>query len=190
MHENLQHLQSACEKSGGVIFKRWKKKSSEKRKALLLEVDPDMYSHQWSDIRLRADFVPIENQMGIGKAGGLFPDPDLTQGTTRRPFRKICLLPYMNLESLKDDPGRLLNILQNRVKYSPEQWAPYDNSLLDKQWRIGAFGTVYNKKCIIMEGPNYGKFAAWDKRAAHAWHIVGFPREFLSLKLKLDFLPF
>ena len=65
-------------------------------------------------------------------------DPDGTQARARRPHRNVCLLPYLNLESLKGNPARLLNMLHNRLKYSPEKWAPFDNYLLDKQWTIGS----------------------------------------------------
>jgi len=165
--KNFQYLKQQCHVNGSVIVKRWKKKSSEKRKALLLEVDPDMYPHQWSDIHFTKEFEPIKN--AIASVGiEAWPDPgmwhlkqmspiwgwfmsswvifhqskwalktclmhasaletrqnrqywlcnvvDATQGRARRPYRNVCLLPYINLESLKDDPARLLNILHNRV---------------------------------------------------------------------------
>lgn len=167
MHDNLQYLKTVCEVNGTAIFKRWKNKSSEKRKALLLEVDPDMYPRQWANFHLGYEYAVLNREEIMpARAEGVYVDPDLSQGNTRRPHCNIFLLPYMNLESLKDDPGRLLNIVQNRVKYSPEQWA-YDNYLLDKQWRVGTFATVYNNNCIVMHGFGYGKLTSWDKTAAH-----------------------
>jgi hypothetical protein len=116
---------------------------------------------------------------------GLLLDPDTTQGLARRPFRTVCLLPFLNLASLKDDPARLLNFLYNRVKFTPEQWVPYDNYLLDKQWQIGSLATVYNKNCIVMHGPSFGKLIHWQSRSAHAWDIVGYPRAILVLEAQL-----
>jgi hypothetical protein len=182
---NFQYLREQCESNGSIILKRWRKKSSEKRKALLLEVDPHMYPYQWSDIRFTEEFVNSPEQKAIARSGPLDQDPDATQGRARRPYRNICLLPYLNLESLKDDPARLLNILYNRVKYSPEQWAPFDNYLLDKQWFIGSLATAYNRNCIVMHGPDYGKLTHWESRLAHAWDIIGFPRAILVLEAQM-----
>lgn len=44
--KNLQYLKEQCGSNGTTIMKRWKKKTTEKRKALLLEVDPNMYPNQ------------------------------------------------------------------------------------------------------------------------------------------------
>ena len=181
---NFQYLREQCEKNGAVIVKRWKKRSSEKRKALLLEIDPKLYPYQWTDIRFLEEFKN-SLQWKARDLSGLLLDPDTTQGLARRPFRTVCLLPFLNLASLKDDPARLLNLLYNRVKFTPEQWVPYDNYLLDKQWQIGSLATVYNKNCIVMHGPSFGKLTNWQSRSAHAWDIVGYPRAILVLEAQL-----
>lgn len=181
---NFQYLREQCEKNGAVIVKRWKKRSSEKRKALLLEVDPKLYPYQWADIRFLDEFTNSP-EWKARDLSGLLLDPDTTQGRARRPFRTVCLLPFLNLASLKDDPARLLNLLYNRVKFTPEQWVPYDNYLLDKQWQIGSLATVYNKNCIVMHGPSFGKLTSWQSRSAHAWDIVGYPRAILVLEAQL-----
>jgi hypothetical protein len=112
-------------------------------------------------------------------------DPDQNQGLARRPYRNICLLPYLSLETLKDNQANLLTILYNRVTYTPEQWAPYDNYLIDKQWKIGALTTSYNGSCISMNGPEYGKLTPFSKSAAHASDIIGFPRGILVLEAQM-----
>jgi hypothetical protein len=43
-HANIEYLREQCAANGNTILKRWKKKSGEKRKALLLEIDPEMLS--------------------------------------------------------------------------------------------------------------------------------------------------
>ncbi|KAF4626925.1 hypothetical protein G7Y89_g11230 [Cudoniella acicularis] len=119
LRDNLEYLRKQYETNGNIILKRWKKKSGEKRKALLLEVDPDIYPDQWSNVHFRKEFVPTERAIAL--SGFNWPDKDATQGRARRHYRNIYLLPYINPESLKDDPARLLNILYNRAKYPPEQ---------------------------------------------------------------------
>lgn len=179
---NFQYLREQCDSNGNAIINRWKKKSSEKRKDLLLEVDPHMYPYQWSDIRFTEQFENSPGQKAMALFGPNAKDPDVTQGLARRPYRDICLLPYLNLETLRFDPARLLNILYNRVKYSPEQWAPFDNYLLDKQWKIGSLKTSYNRNCVVMHGPDFGKLTPWQGRSAHAGDIIGFPRAVLVLE--------
>jgi hypothetical protein len=183
--ENFQYLREQCEKNGNVIIKRWKKRSGEKRKALLLEVDPHMYPHQWADIRFYEEFANSPEQRAMHLSGLLDQDPDATQGRARRPFRTVCLLPYLSLESLKNDPAKLLNLLYNRVQFSPEQWVAFDNYLLDKQWKIGSLGTVYNRNCIVMHGPKFGNLTPWQSRSAHTWDIIGYPRAILVLEAQL-----
>lgn len=188
--KNFQYLRAKCDRSGAVIIKRWKKKSSEKRKALLLEVDPLMYPYQWSDIRFYEEFSNTPAQKALAEFGILDPDPDATQGKARRQYRNVCLLPYLNIQSLKDDPARLLNIVYNRVRFSPEQWTPFDNYLLSKQWKIGSLITSYNRNCVIMYGPRYGDLVSWKSDLAHAWDIVGFPRAILVLEAQLKLSQF
>jgi hypothetical protein len=184
-HANFQYLREQCEANGNTILKRWKKKSSEKRKALLLEVDPIMYPYQWSDIRFTGEFNRTPEEKEAKRSGLPTPNIDATQGLAMRPFRNVCLLPYLNLESLKSDPARLLTMLYNRIKYTPEQWAPFDNFLLDKQWKIGSLKTRYNRNCIITHGPDYGKLTGSQSRQAHAADIIGFPRAILVLEAQL-----
>ncbi|KUJ15560.1 uncharacterized protein LY89DRAFT_783691 [Mollisia scopiformis] len=161
------------------------KKSGEKRKALLLEADPTMYPHQ-CDIRFTEEFVNTPEQRRSLQSGVWDQnDPDLTQGRARRPYRNICLLPYLNIESLKNDPARLLNIIYNRVKYSPKQWWGFDNYLLDKQWKIGSLSTPYNRSGLVTYGSRYGDLVPWQERSAHAHDIIGFPRGILVLEAQM-----
>ena len=45
--EDLRYLIEECTLNGNSILKRWKKKGTEGRKALLLQVDPQMYPYIW-----------------------------------------------------------------------------------------------------------------------------------------------
>jgi hypothetical protein len=118
--EDRQFLKEQCKILGNTMLRRWKKKTKEKREALLLEVNPQMYPHQWCDAHFSLEFVP-EWKTNVGKA---VPDPDVTH---RRPHRNVFLTPCINLEALKTDPARFLSLLYNRVKYSSEEWSSYDN---------------------------------------------------------------
>jgi hypothetical protein len=146
--DNVQHLQDQCRLNGNTILKRWKKKTSDERKAVLLEVDRQMYPHQWCDAYFSHEFVPKAKAI----AAGAYSDYDVTIGRDHRPYLNVCLLPYINQEALKDAPTKLLSLLYNRTQYTPEQWAPYDKFLLDKDWELGSFDTTYNANCIVIFG--------------------------------------
>lgn len=146
---------------GNAILSRWKKKSRDKREACLLQVDPELYPHQW--------FLP--------RYAYQFP-----HWTEARKHRKSWLLPYLNLASLKMEPFRLLGLLHNRVVYSPEQWVPYDNKQIKLGWEYGALDSPYCSGSIIMHGPQFGNIIEWDKEAAHRWDSIGYPRAALILE--------
>jgi hypothetical protein len=175
--EDLDYLKHQSAMNGNSILKRWKK-SAQERKALLLQVDPKMYPHDWSE----AHFAREDHQSQMKKE--LEPEKyfDNSSGLVRRPYENVCLLPYVNVEALKKDPLRFLNLLYNRVKFSPAQWAPHENFILSKQWRLGTFETAYNGNSIIMYGPRYGEYTTWNQEAAHDWTAIGFPRAMLILR--------
>lgn len=93
--------------------------------------------------------TPLEAE--VDRQGGLVHS-DITLGKHERQYRHAFLLPYVNLEVLTKDPLKLLSLLYNRINSSPEQWAPYDNFLLNGQWKDGAFDLTYNGGCIVMYG--------------------------------------
>jgi hypothetical protein len=128
LFEDLRYLNEECSLNGNSILKRWKKKGAEGRKALLLQINPQMYPHNWAEARFDIAYA----QLAMKEAVLIRDNYDISAGAERRPYRNVCLLPYVNLEALKHDPSRLLNILYSWVMYSPEQWEPYDNFILGK----------------------------------------------------------
>jgi len=125
-----------CAIYGGTIYSRWKKRSREKRALLLKETDPSMYEHQWYETRIDDEDFVIDDEL---KA------------------RRMFLLPYVNVEALKEDPTRLMGLLMGRIRYKPEEWAFYDNSFVHLPWRLGALDLAFNKNCVVMHGQKYGE---------------------------------
>jgi hypothetical protein len=123
-----------------------------------------------------------EYQMGEARENCKAHFSNLDIGMEMRSFRTLALLPYMNLEVLTEDPARLLGLLYNRTRYSPEDWAPYDSSKLKPCWGTGAFGIVFNPNCVILHGAKYGELIPWDPKLAHVGEIVGYPRAQLILE--------
>ncbi|TVY81625.1 hypothetical protein LSUE1_G004822 [Lachnellula suecica] len=185
MPENILYLRHQCSVNGDLILKRWKK-SSKKRSSYLLAADPDLYPHQWGDAHFLRDYVKkIQEEEASGEYTA-----DLTQGSVRLAFRNACLLPHLNREALETNPAKFLSLLYNRIHYTPDQWAAYDNFLLVKPWQIGALKTVYNSNCVMIYGKHYGRLTRWNEKDSHAWRIIGFPRAILVLEAQEKLLSF
>lgn len=179
--EDRQYLKHQCELNGNAILKRWRKKSPDERRALLLQVDPKMYPHQWCDAHFELDFHDTEWKNYWDSLKGQ-RDFEATKGKERRRYRNVCLAPYINQGGLIKDPSRFLSLLYNRTKYTPEEWAPYDSFIIAKPWDMGSFATTYNRNCISFAGANYGQLIPWDNVDAHGWMSIGFPRGILILE--------
>ncbi|KAF2446588.1 hypothetical protein P171DRAFT_262495 [Karstenula rhodostoma CBS 690.94] len=148
---------------GDLIITRWKKRSLQKRTALILQADPDLPKEQYA-------FFSV----GTAKKGWL---------DVRKPvYRKAYLLPYLTVEQLAKNPNTLFSLLHNRTQYLPEQWAAFDSKLLDVGWYCGAFDVDYNQSAVYMHGDKYGRLTAWSQGQMHRADTVGFPRARLILE--------
>ncbi|KAF7936732.1 hypothetical protein BELL_0162g00170 [Botrytis elliptica] len=180
---NLVYLRQQCQTNGDSIIKRWKKKSRNKREALLRDIDPNLYPHRWPLAHLNKAFqATLPSDYWISA--------DITPSRYMREYRNACLLPYINLEGLIENPVMFLSLLQTRTQHSPEQWAPYDNFILDKHWDMGSLALDYNSHSIILAGSAYGTLTQWKSGEAHRWTSVGFPRAILILEAQAHLLSF
>ncbi|CAD0082632.1 unnamed protein product [Aureobasidium vineae] len=156
------YLADLCDKFGNTILSRWKKKSWDKREALLLRVDSTIEKEPWFRLRTEGEALTWQEV---------------------RPLRRSWLLPYMNTATLKENPSVLIGLLHNRVVHSLEQWVPFDNDLVRQGWADGFFDLEYcGSYCVVMHGVNYGKLVPWDKEAAEYRDIVGYPRARLTIE--------
>ncbi|TVY32367.1 hypothetical protein LOCC1_G008893 [Lachnellula occidentalis] len=163
INSDLAYLRHQWSSYGKTIMNRWKKKSRDKRAALLKEADPALFEKQW--------------------VAALFTNRQL-EGTTQldaRKYRNAILLDYLNVDGLKSDPARLMGLVHNRTRYGPEQWALHDNQKLDWSWNGGMLEIDASNLCMIMHGPRYGELVSWEIKSAHSSEIVGFPRGKLIL---------
>ena len=147
-----------------TILNRWKKKSVEKRRALLVSCIPELYEHRW--------LLPRYSNT-----------PESKQWKSRTRGRRCqLLLPWLSLEVLKTNPVVLLALLHYRTVYPPQDWAPYDSRQLTVSWACGHFDVEYSRKHAVMYGPRYGELVDWQAGPAHRADILGFPRALLVLE--------
>jgi hypothetical protein len=161
-----QYLLERLASHADIIVNRWKKKSREKRQALLVETIPELYEHRW--LIPRYCYMPESKLVGLG-------------GRTRA-RRCQLLLHWLSLEVLKMSPAVLFALLHNRTAYPPQDWATFDGRQLILSWACGHFDVEYSGKCVIMYGPRYGELVEWQAGPAHRADIIGFPKARLILE--------
>lgn len=168
---SLDYLREECAEHATAIAKRWRKKSRDKREEVLLGCKPDLEPKQWMILRF-------------------FNDNSTHNWQLARESRDSWLLPWLDVESLKEDPARLLGLLNNRTRFSPEDWASHDNEVLMFGYNQGFLAIDYNPLCVVMTGSKYGELVPWDESAAHRLDIIGFPRAQLILEAQAVLLTF
>lgn len=147
-----------------VLMSRWKKRSQDKRQALLKDAAPDLEEKQW--ILLRYSYMR---------------ERKLIHSRSQRRRRQL-LLPWLSVEVLKTNPAVLFALLHYRTVYPPQDWAAFDCRQLTLSWACGWLDVDYSAKCVVMYGPRYGDFVDWEAGAAHRADILGFPRARLVLE--------
>lgn len=164
INDNRTFLQRELTLRGSGIAKRWKKKTWKNREGLLKSIDPDMYDRKWHEAHISYEM----------RYDDWFFEA--------RKHQNIYLLPYMSLKNLKEDPSRLLKLLQLWTNSSSADLAVADNRRITYGWKTGIFETAFNGCAILMYGPRYGSLVPWVSDEVHRGDSIGFPRGQLILK--------
>jgi hypothetical protein len=174
IEKDREYISTQLAIKGVGIVKKWKGKSIKSRELLLRKVNPAMYDKNWCEGHFAYEFR--------------YSHYGVQMRMDQEKYRNICLLPYISVESLKANPSRLMRLLYNRTKYSPEDWVSYDSRMLNFPWTVGCFDLRFNKSCVVMHGAKYGQVVPWEQEAAHRWDIVGFPRGVLILEAQAQLM--
>ncbi|KUJ23767.1 uncharacterized protein LY89DRAFT_712776 [Mollisia scopiformis] len=170
---NREYLQSQLALKGPSIRKRWEELKDSQRETVMKRVDPKMYENKWMEPVLGHKFRYANHSIDC-----------------RKDYRNIHLLPYINLQALKEHPSPLLDLFQHRSNFSPAELASFDNRMLDFGWTSGTLDVYFNRNSVTMLGPQFGKLVPWDESAVHSWETVGFPRAHLILAAQHQLLSF
>jgi len=158
--ENLENVKSKLQVFGDAMAKRWTKKNTKQRIALLLKAKPDICQQEWHRIE--------PNQQR-----DLWAQHQSQQDDNRR------LLPQLHLPTLSKK-SNLLSLLHLRTAYAPASWASYDCEQLRQGFEDGKLELAYNPHSIsLAAGDSYGTLVPWNIDGAHQWSAVGFPRAIL-----------
>ena len=173
LHTDLDHLRTRISSHGDAIAGRWKKKSREKRQALLLQADAEktLFPGRWDVMRFDCLSDQIQD---MEKA--IYPN------------RKKFLVPYLSLDVLVTNPAVFLNLLYNRIRFSPEDWAPYDCEQHAQYWGAGFLQIDYLGLVIIIHGRKYGTLTKWNSEAVYRLDCIGYPRGVLILEAQAQII--
>ncbi|KAK3620418.1 hypothetical protein LTR56_017844 [Elasticomyces elasticus] len=168
----LTETQTLLHQHGDTIKKRFEKRTPQKRAELIRAAMPDMYPSKW----LEAYYVFDEHKEG--DAGSQHRH---LAGVSRR---KCWLLPYLNIETLSNEPTKLLVLLHLRATHTFEQFLPYDVERTKMAFEDYHVKTIYNPHAVVMcrEAGTVGQLTQWDRAGAHRGDIVGFPRAQLAFE--------
>ncbi|KAK4959374.1 hypothetical protein LTR10_004178 [Elasticomyces elasticus] len=177
---------------GDIVLKRWKRASIPRRAALVRKAIPEAYSQNFAGVRMMYD-----NQRRVS---GLFPNSMSLKDFTPRVLqkleqaqigdRKAYLLPYLDVQTLSEDPMNLLAILHYRSHSTSADWALLDCEILRINWNFIQDHHVYNPHCVIMYGKHYGRLIPWNKDSAHKQNIIGYPRAAAILEAQSELATF
>lgn len=157
--EDREYLKQRLSSHGDVIMNRWKKKSRDKRQALLLEAMPGLSEERWIILR----YGMMEESIMCAIEGR----------TVKR--RHELLVHWLSHELLRSNPSFLFALLHNRSTYSPQEWFAWDWKQLVLSWAGGYFDVLFSIKSVLLYDPKFGKLVDWEDEPSHRADMLGFP---------------
>ncbi|KAG9666404.1 hypothetical protein KCU67_g4580, partial [Aureobasidium melanogenum] len=195
---DLAFLRTTLTKHADFLVSRWKKKSQGKRFSFLTE-HTALFDKRWAAVHL------LERVGARDEDRKYSGERNLRKVRTRRTADgrfAICLglhtreslanteirdktlishhdswfLPYLDAETLSEDPTLFFSSLHHRTSNEPERWMMFDNSNLVLAEHFSIIPNVFNPHCVVAQGSDYGKLAKWNAEQAHRWEIIGFSK--------------
>lgn len=158
---NLQKLTHLTQHRGNSFMSKWKKKSKDARAALIKDAAPGIAETTASYFEFcysRPEPWVLSNEM-----------------VKRRANRWMLLLPWLNLEVLKDNSAALFALVHYRTSHSPASWAAWDSRQLDTSWTYAHFDSEFSAKCIAIYEGSFGNVVDFDPGRAHSGATLGYP---------------
>ncbi|KAI1414390.1 hypothetical protein F5Y13DRAFT_188498 [Hypoxylon sp. FL1857] len=161
--EDYQYLREAVSKNAEAMLSRWKKKSREKRLELLNSI-ADLHPKQDALLHL---FNIHSSDTEMEKLALKYTD--------------TWFFPYLDSKTLSDSHVPMMALLHDRTKFSPPDWAIYDEKQLIYAKEEQVIPMQFNSHCIDFSTKHYGRLVAWDPDRAHQLEIIGYGKGLLVL---------
>ena len=168
---DYSYIRNKIETHGNVIIKRWKKKSPKKRKQMLCDAMPNLPVQRHADIDLNFEKTNFVSDCLNGRMNHEKFDKHEQRLLLEEPY----LLPFLDAESLSEDPKRLLALTHYRAHAHLSDWISFDKEIIQVYFHGGAIKAAYNPRCVIVHGKEFGTLVPWSKDAAHRWTQIGYP---------------
>jgi hypothetical protein len=201
--QDLDFLRQILTNHADFLVTRWKKKSGEKRSMFLSE-NVDVFDKRFAAIHLlhmrsspeNCDF----NDELMGSLQGMtdlkskewlslaLHDSRVSKMTAS--YQDTWLLPYLDSETLSEDPSLLLALLHHRTTHEPEEWILFDDMNADLAERFGIIPQTFNSHCVVVQGPEFGKLVKWNADQAHRYEIIGFTKAYNILQAQQRMMAF
>lgn len=186
INDDLAYLRGFVQTGADIVVTRWMKKTKANRTTLLQSsahnMNPESFFAKFLEMAGKSTkLVPHTTVENIIRPGHVSRVPKV--GTLPEKYRNSdsVLLPWLDMQSILDDPMHFLSLLDNRTKFESSDWMLFDS----RQMKTVPFTNVsveFNAKCVIMHGSQYGQLVEWNEIQAHRWDIVGFPRAQMVLR--------
>lgn len=166
IRRNLASVAHNVQTHGNAFLKRWTKKPITKRIACLREAFPQipLRRHHHAE-HLRQVLIHTTFDPGIAS--------DYHEG---------FLNQFLDVDSLSQDPWRLLALVHFRTRFSPSEWIRWDLRQLNIPFAEGGLKLGYNPHCVVMRSEGFGDLVQWTEEAAHCQEVVGFPLAEVALQ--------
>lgn len=183
----LAFLRNSLARHADYLVSRWKKKSREKR-SNFLKAHTQLFEKRWAAAHLlnrvglldrtypgtrnipkirtkrspEGDFViglELHTQQSLADAN--------LRDETLASFRESWFLPYLDVETLSEDPTLFLSMLHHRTFKDPEKWLAFDNANIVLVEHFSIMSNTFNRNCVVLQGPEYGKIFRGSRRVSH-----------------------
>jgi hypothetical protein len=181
-----------------LLLKRWQRKSIEKRATVVRTAMPKVQARRfrnpwqfYEQKRVFREYLSTidkkKRKLGferyIANAMQAFNTHNDSQ-------REQNLLPFVDVETLSQDPMSLFVLLHYRSDSDIADWVMHDSEQLKAgfNWTMGP--PVFNPHCVIMYGTHLGRLIPWNKHSAHRHDIIGYPKAVLILEAQAALFAF
>ncbi|KAI6805631.1 hypothetical protein KC332_g13302 [Hortaea werneckii] len=174
IHRNLASVTHNLQTHGNAFLKRWAKKPIAKRIACLKEAFPQIpqrrhhHAEHLRQVLIHTTF-----------------DPHIASD-----YYEGFLNQFLDLDSLSQDPWRLLALVHFRTRFSPSEWIRWDLRQLGIPFAEGGLRLGYNPHCVVMTSEGFGELVQWTEEAAHCREVVGFPLAEVALQAQAQLARF
>lgn len=206
IQNDSKYLRDILSSHADLIVTRWKNKTCTRRQKFLVD-NTDIYKTKWAPLHmLQAQSTPDKNWETMMKdfmksSTSICPPAiahwvsqslyhSLTNGSIGLDHRLTWFLPFMDAETLAEDPLRLLALLHHRTTNEPAAWIMFDNAQIVLAEHLSIIPPEFNKHCVVMQGPDFGSLVPFNSSQAHRWEIVGYNKAQYLLTAQREMMSF